>query len=393
MNHNKLELADIFRDHGHQLGLLSRNNSKVVNAILDCRTPALGGHLYQCDGCGIQDQSYNSCRNRHCPKCQFTAKREWIEERIKDVLEVPYHHVVFTIPHGINELVITNKALLYSILFKASAKTLKAVFRKKYKSNPGIISVLHTWSQDLSLHPHIHMIIPGGGLTEDGTAWIPCDQGFFLNVRALSKVFRAKFIKLLRKAFSDNKLTFLDVNKHLSRIAEFQDLIDLTFKQDWNVYAKKPFRQVIHVLKYLGGYTHRIAISNHRLVSFDDKMVKFMVRDKKDKHEGKSKSKILSLPTREFMRRFLMHVLPRGLVRIRHYGFLGSSSKKKSLAAARSLIPKASVADAESKATEDGIAEFLAKAAVIGEQQCPHCKNGRLVKIDIIPRPGWQSTG
>ena len=165
MNHNKLELADIFRDHGHQLGLLSRNNSKVVNAILDCRTPALGGHLYQCDGCGIQDQSYNSCRNRHCPKCQFTAKREWIEERIKDVLEVPYHHVVFTIPHEINELVITNKALLYSILFKASAKTLKAVFRKKYKSNPGIISVLHTWSQDLSLHPHIHMIIPGGGLT------------------------------------------------------------------------------------------------------------------------------------------------------------------------------------------------------------------------------------
>ena len=147
MNHNKLELADIFRDHGHQLGLLSRNNSKVVNAILDCRTPALGGHLYQCDGCGIQDQSYNSCRNRHCPKCQFTAKREWIEERIKDVLEVPYHHVVFTIPHEINELVITNKALLYSILFKASAKTLKAVFRKKYKSNPGIISVLHTWSQ------------------------------------------------------------------------------------------------------------------------------------------------------------------------------------------------------------------------------------------------------
>ena len=147
------------------------------------------------------------------------------------------------------------------------------------------------------------------------------------------------------------------------------------------------------MLKYLGGYTHRIAISNHRLVSFDDKMVKFMVRDKKDKHEGKSKSKILSLPTREFMRRFLMHVLPRGLVRIRHYGFLGSSSKKKSLAAARSLIPKASVADAESKATEDGIAEFLAKAAVIGEQQCPHCKNGRLVKIDIIPRPGWQSTG
>lgn len=394
MRPNKIELADMFRHHSHQLGVLSRQNSKVVNAILDCRTPALGGHVYECDGCGTQDQSYNSCRNRHCPKCQYSAKREWIEERIKDVLDAQYHHVVFTIPHELNELVITNKALLYSMLFKASAKTLKEVFRQKYKSNPGIISVIHTWSQDLGLHPHIHMIIPGGGLNDDKTEWISCDQGFFLNVRALSKVFRAKFIKLLRKAFSDNKLTFLDVNQHLSRIAEFQDLIDLTFKQDWNVYAKKPFRQVLHVLKYLGGYTHRIAISNHRLVGFDDKTVKFLVRDKKDKHDGKSKSKVLTLSTREFMRRFLMHVLPRGLVRIRHYGFLGSSSKKKSLAAARSLIPKSSgAAAAESKATEDGIAEFLAKAAVIGEQQCPHCKSGRLVKIDIIPRPGWLSTG
>lgn len=383
MNKPKLDLTDIFRQHRHLLDSLSRQQQKVVDAIMACRTADLGGNIYECNSCGHVAQSYNSCRNRHCVKCQFAAKREWVEDRAKELLPVPYYHVVFTIPHEFNELVLTNKALMYNILFKASSKALKEVFRRRYGVDPGMIAVLHTWGQMLTLHPHIHMIVPGGGLVDDDSQWVTADEEFFLNVRALSKVFRAKFVSLLRKAYWRREITFLEVNRHLEDPTSFQDLVDTTFKQDWNVYAKRPFHNALSVLKYLGGYTHRIAFANHRLIAFDEQTVQFKIKDRAAQKAGESGSKIATLPTKEFMRRFLMHILPHGLQRIRHYGFLGSSRKAEALAAARTLLPDRHSAEAQS--VPEIVEEYSKIAAVTGDQ-CPVCETGKMLLV-LQPQP------
>ena len=377
----KLDMADIFRFHSHKLGILSWQKQKVVKAITACRTAALGGHIYECDRCDNREQSYNSCRNRHCIKCQFAAKREWVEERAADLLPVCYYHVVFTIPHEFNELILTNKKAIYDILFRASSATLKEVFRRKYQADPGMIAVLHTWGQNLSLHPHIHMVIPGGGLADGDSRWVHTDEKFFLNVRALGSVFRAKFIKMMRRAYSKGQLKFLDINEHLADRPAFQDLLDTTFKQDWNVYAKKPFQNPMHVLKYLGGYTHRIAFANHRLLEFDGDTVRFKIRDRQAEKEGKSASTEMTLPTVEFMRRFLLHVVPRGFMRIRHYGILGSSRKKTALEAARKLLPESH--DKGTKSVAEMVAEFAAASPVTSDD-CQKCKTGKMLPIETI---------
>ena len=379
MRTHKLDMADIFRQHGHMLGAVSRGHQRVIDAITKCRTAALGGNVYKCDSCGHTEQSYNSCRNRHCVKCQFAAKRDWIEERASELLPVPYYHVVFTITHEFNELVLTNKKLMYSTLFKASSKALKTVFRRKYDANCGMIAVLHTWGQMLTLHPHIHMIVPGGGLSDDGEKWVAADESFFVNVRALGKVFRAIFVKILRKAYWQKKISFLSVNGHLAPPASFQDLLDTSFKQDWNVYAKKPFHNAMSVLKYLGGYTHRIAFANHRLLAFDENTVRLKIKDRAAQKAGEHGSKTATLPTKEFMRRFLMHVLPRGLQRIRHYGFLGSTRKAKALESARALLPPRHAPGVQTVAE---ITEEYCATAVVTSDQCPVCKSGRLVLIN-----------
>jgi hypothetical protein len=381
MKKPKLDMADIFRQYGHLLGPLNRAEQRVVNAITACRTAALGGNLYQCDSCGHSEQSYNSCRNRHCVKCQFAAKREWVEDRANELLPVPYYHVVFTIPHEFNELVLTNKKLIYNTLFKASSRAVKEVFRRRYKADPGMISVLHTWGQMLTLHPHIHMIIPSGGLDTKHGKWIAADEAFFLNVRALSRVFRAKFVKILRKEYFRGNLNFLEVNRHLEDCSAFYNLIDSTFKNDWNVYAKRPFHNALSVLKYLGGYTHRIAFANHRLISFDENNVTFRIKDRAAQKVGAQGTKTVTLSTKEFMRRFLMHVLPRGLQRIRHFGFLGSSCKEKSLALARSLLPDRITANSQSVA--EMVAEFSASQSVSSDQ-CVSCKQGTMHPVTFL---------
>jgi Putative transposase/Transposase zinc-binding domain len=384
LSQTKLDLADIFREHGHQLGPLWGLQKKVVRAITRCRTALLGGHIYECNSCGLIDQSYNSCRNRHCIKCQFAAKRHWIEDRASELLPVPYYHVVFTLPHEFNQLVLGNKREIYDILFKASSEAVKEVFRERYKADPGMIAVLHTWGQNLSLHPHIHMIIPGGGLSAGNADWVRCSKDFFVNVRAMSLVFRAKFVKMIRKLYRSKRLTFCDSNRHLENPNFFQDMIDTTFKQHWNVYAKKPFRNPIHVLKYLGGYTHRIAFANHRLLDFDEHQVQFKVRNNQAQKSGEASSQTMSLPTAEFMRRFLMHILPSGFVRIRHFGFLASARKKKAIETARTFIAARVFRSAATVA--DLVKEFSSSSAITSDT-CPSCKLGQLIKLEtLVPR-------
>jgi hypothetical protein len=342
-----LEVADIIRAQGEHFIERSRSwltwaQRKVLYAIERCRTAALGGHRDRCARCGHRAISYNSCRNRHCPKCQTGARNRWLAERSKELLPVRYVHVVFTLPHQLAPLAYQNKRLLYRLLFQASAATLLEVAAtpQHLGAHIGFLSVLHTWGQNLQHHPHVHCVIPAGGLSADQTCWIQPRYPFFLPVKVLSRVFRGKFVAALQRAFRQGKLGFYGEQKSLQDPKLFRALVRSLFRQDWIVYAKPPFGGPQYVLHYLARYTHRVAISNHRLVSFQNGQVSFRWKD----YAHGSKQRIMTLSADEFLRRFLLHVLPKGFVRIRFFGFLANRRRATLLPICRQLLTAQSTA-------------------------------------------------
>jgi hypothetical protein len=330
MNRPPLEMADIVRFAGQSFLQRSQHwihwqHQKVLLAITRCRTAALGGHRDRCSDCGHTAVSYNSCRNRHCPKCQGNARQRWLEARERELLPTSYVHVVFTLPRELAWLALQNKQLIYSLLFKASAETLLEIARdpRHLGAEIGFFSVLHTWNQRLQHHPHVHCVLAAGGLAPDHSRWISSHRSFFLPVKVLSRVFRGKFVAGLKTAFREGKLQF---HGHLIPLAQprvFPSWLRLLFRHDWIVYAKRPFGGPEHALRYLGNYTHRVAISNHRLVALTNDEVTFRWRDS----AHGNKKRLMTLPVDEFLRRFLLHLLPRGFVRIRNFGFLANRQR------------------------------------------------------------------
>jgi hypothetical protein len=334
MNRPPLEVADVVRLAGESFVQRSRRwingqHQKVLLAIMRCRTAALGGHRDQCSDCGHTAISYNSCRNRHCPRCQGNARVRWLEKRERELLPTRYVHVVFTLPHELAPLALHNKRLIYSLLFRASAETLLEVARDPHHlgAEIGFFSVLHTWNQRLQHHPHVHCVVAAGGLAPDHARWIPSRESFFLPQKVLSRVFRGKFVAALKTAFRKGKLQFCGQLAPLAEPRAFARWLRLLFRQDWVAYSKPPFGGPQHVLRYLGTYTHRVAISNHRLIALHDGNVSFRWRDS----AHGNRKRIMTLSVDEFLRRFLLHLLPPGFVRIRHFGFLANRQRSELL--------------------------------------------------------------
>jgi hypothetical protein len=348
MNRPTLEVADIVRRTGNsfwerQQSHLAWPHRKVLDAIVRCRTAALGGHRDQCVRCGHQAISFNSCRNRHCPKCQGNARAIWLAARSAELLPVPYFHVIFTLPHELSALVLQNKRLMYDLLYRTTAATMLEVAHdpKHLGANIGFLGVLHTWGQNLEHHPHVHYIVPAGGLALDGSRWIDSSRRFFLPIHALSRVFRGKFVAGLKQLFAKSELQFHGSLQYLAAPGSFSNFLRQLFRQDWVVYAKLPFGGAEHVLNYLARYTHRVAISNHRLVAFENERVSFRWRDYA--HGGKNK--VMTVSADEFLRRFLLHVLPGGLVRIRHFGLFANRRRSAALERCRALLGVAASVD------------------------------------------------
>ena len=336
-----LEVADIFRRDGAtwrqaHAGHISLGQLKVMSAIEHCRTEALGGHLLHCEPCDAERIAYNSCRNRHCPKCQGRKAEQWLEDRQAELLPVEYYHVVFTLPALIAEFAYQNKAVVYDLLFKVSAATLSTIAadRKHLGAQIAMTSVLHTWGSALTHHPHVHCIVPGGGL--DGETWVPCKRGFFLPVRVLSRLFRRLFLERLHQAHRDGQLHFCGDLATLANRASFDQYLAPLAQTDWFVYAKQPFAGPQAVLAYLSRYTHRVAISNHRLIAHDERGVTFQWKDYRTKHCVRYKP--MTLTTDEFIRRFLIHVLPKGFHRIRHYGLFANPVRRDNLTRLRRAL-------------------------------------------------------
>ena len=348
MSRPTLEVADIVRRTGNsfweqQQSHFAWPHRKVLDAIVRCRTAALGGHLDKCVSCGHQAISFNSCRNRHCPKCQGNARAKWLAARSAELLPVPYFHIVFTLPHSLSALVLQNKRLLYDLLYRTSAATMLELARdpKHLGADIGFLGVLHTWGQNLEHHPHVHYIVPAGGLALDGSRWIDSSRRFFLPVHALSRLFRGKFVAGLKQLFAQGKLQFHGSQQYLAAPGCFSSFLRQLFRQDWVVYAKPPFGGAEHVLNYLARYTHRVAISNQRLVAFENDRVSVRWRDYA--HGGKKK--VMTVSAHEFLRCFLLHVLPGGLVRIRHFGLFANRRRRAALERCRSLLGLAERAD------------------------------------------------
>jgi hypothetical protein len=380
-----LEVADIFRDHGAawrtaNAGHVSLAQLKVMSAIERCRTAALGGHVARCQDCSHTIIAYNSCRNRHCPKCQGAAAKQWLAERAAELLPVPYFHVVFTLPAAVADIAYQNKAVIYDLLFKASAETLITIAgdAKHLGARIGITSVLHTWGSAMTHHPHVHMIVPGGGLSPDGRSWTPCRPTFFLPVRVLSKLFRRVFLDKLVAAHEGGRLAFFGDHAALSDADAFAAYLAPLRRTKWFVYAKRPFAGPAAVLAYLSRYTHRVAISNRRLVAADSRGVTFTYKDYR--REGSERYKTMTLGPHEFIRRFLMHVLPKGFHRIRHYGLFASAGRQQNIAHVRKLLgvpaPEPQVDDV------DGADGDASKPPV---PACPCC-GGRMVIIETFER-------
>ena len=360
MGRPALEVADIFRDHGPawrdaNRGHVSLGQLKVMSAIERCRTAALGGHVMRCenDACAYTAIAYNSCRNRHCPKCQGAAAREWMAARAAELLPVPYFHVVFTLPSAIGDIAYQNKAVIYDLLFRASAETMLTIAAdpKHLGASIGITSVLHTWGSAMTHHPHVHMIVPGGGISRDGSRWIAKRPTFFLPVRVLSKLFRRLMIDKLVAAHAAGQLRFYGAHAALVGAKAFAAYLAPLKRTRWFVYAKRPFAGPKAVLAYLSRYTHRVAISNRRLIAADTNTVTFKVKDYRI--EGPGRYKTMTLDAHEFIRRFLIHVLPKGFHRIRHYGLLASGVKADNLALARKLLDTAPPAPEPEDAASD----------------------------------------
>ena len=343
MGRSALELADIFRAHGSawrqaQHGHLSLGQLKVMSAIEQCRSAALGGHVLRCEACAQLQIAYNSCRNRHCPKCQASAARRWLEARQADLLPVEYYHVVFTLPAPISAIAYYNKAPIYDLLFEVAAETLRTIAAdpKHLGAHIGATLVLHSWGSALTHHPHVHGIVPGGGLSPDGQRWVACKPGFFLSVRVLSRLFRRRFLEELTKAHRAGQLQFFAEYAALSDANAFAEWLAPLRAVEWVVYAKRPFAGPAAVLAYLSRYTHRVAISNSRLLALDERGVTFRWKDYRAK--GSTRYKTMTLDPHEFMRRFLLHVLPSGFHRIRHYGLIANAARRELLARARTLL-------------------------------------------------------
>jgi hypothetical protein len=343
MGHQALEVADIFRDHGAawraaQAGHLSLAQLKVMSAIEHCRTAVLGGHVEQCDACGHRQIAYNSCRNRHCPKCQGTAAQQWLAAREADLLPVEYYHVVFTLPAPIAQIAYHNKAVVYALLMQVAAETLLTIAAdpKHLGARIGITEVLHTWGSAMTHHPHAHCIVTGGGLARDGERWVACRPGFFLPVRVLSRLFRRRFLEPLSAAAQAGELVFLGAHARLAEPAAFAAWLAPLREMEWVVYAKAPFAGPEAVLAYLARYTHRVAIANSRLIADDDQGITFTWKDYRA--NGHCRYKRMTLAPEEFMRRFLLHVLPSGFHRIRHYGLLANAARVQNLERARTLL-------------------------------------------------------
>lgn len=359
-----LELAEIVRRHGHRLGDPIGEHRRILRAIASCRTATLGGHVESCDHCHSQRIAYNSCRNRHCPKCQTSACAQWMEDRADELLPVEYFHVVFTLPDTFNALALANKRIVYGVLFDAVSQTLNEVAAnpKRLGARIGFIGILHTWGQNLCLHPHIHCVVPGGGLSPDSSKWIACKPGFFLPVRVLSKVFRGKFIDGLKKARRQGNLIGVESAQMFAR------LLNTAVRHDWVVYAKPPFGGPEQVLKYLARYTHRIAISNRRLVSVDDQNVTFNWKD----YAHGNRPRSMTLDGAEFLRRFLLHAVPTGFMRIRHFGFLANRVRTENLQTCRRLL-------AMDKPSEGQESPTCSTHGVNEHQRCTACGRGRMV--------------
>jgi hypothetical protein len=365
----RVELADVFRQYGESYSrthLLSASQRKVMRAISVCRTQELGGHLDRCDCCGFERPAYNSCRNRHCPKCQSLAKAQWLEKQTCELLPVGYFHLVFTLPHELNRLILANKKMLLSLLFKAVSETLLEFGRSRLGGTLGIIAVLHTWDQTLKDHFHLHCLVPAGALAFDRSRWISARKNFLFPVKALSVVFRGKFLALLQPNIDRRKL---QVKNEEVKIAQ---------KKRWVVYAKKPFGSPHTVLDYLGRYTHRVALSNERILQIENEEVTLSYRDRKDGNRKKT----MTLDAQEFIRRFLLHVLPDGFMRVRHFGFLANRSKKQALAQCRKLLdldpalPQSPILSAKDQ---------LVKITGVDLSRCPCCHEGTMITVGDLP--------
>ena len=383
MGRSALEVADIFRAHGPtwrqaQRGHLSLGQLKVMSAIEQCRSAALGGHVLRCQSCEHNEISYNSCRNRHCPKCQARAARAWLDARQADLLPVDYYHVVFTLPAPISDIAYYNKAVIYGLLFEIAAQTLATIAAdpKHLGAQIGVTLVLHTWGSALTHHPHVHGIVPGGGVSLDGERWVGCKPGFFLSVRVLSRLFRRRFLEALDQAHRNGRLQFFGEHATLTDASAFAQWLAPLRRCEWVVYAKRPFAGPAAVLAYLSRYTHCVAISNRRLIALDERGVTFRWKDYRAK--GTTRYKTMTLGADEFMRRFLLHVLPGGFHRIRHYGLLANAQRSDHLDRARALLNV--VPDVDASHLADAPAESGQPTFV-----CPDC-GAPMIVIDVIVR-------
>jgi Putative transposase/Transposase zinc-binding domain len=400
MQAGALQVADVFRRYGEDYrqqhgASLSMAQRRAMTAIELCRTAALGGHVERCDNCGHQRVWYNSCRSRHCPSCQSLARAEWLEDRQAELLDTQYFHVVFTVPQEIAGIACQNKAAVYDILFRAAAETLRTIAADPAHlgAEIGFFGVLHTWGSNMLFHPHIHFIVPGGGISRDGTRWISCRPGFFLPVRVLSRLFRRLFLQYLENAYRAGRLTFFSSLQHLKEDASFLRYLAPLRAAEWIVYAKPPFAGPRQVLDYVGRYTHRIAISNNRLLSIDDGKVCFRWKD----YRNDNRVGTMTLTAAEFIRRFLLHVLPGGFQRIRYYGFLCNRYREHKLAHCRELLGMA----AQPSSPDEQSGDFRDRyEAVTGSslKECPICHHGHMIVVDVVPksstpdRPRWDTS-
>lgn len=379
-------MADIFRMHGEPYRSTFRlplAHLKVMHAITSCRTPQLGGHRERCEQCGYERTVYHSCRNRHCPKCQTLTKARWLEARLADLLPVRYFHTVFTVPHSLNALMLCNKEVMLGVLFTAVSQTLLAFGRNNLGGKLGFIAILHTWNQVLMDHFHLHCVVPAGVLTEDGSRWIPNrSTGYLFPVRALSSVFRGKFISLLEQARRSGTLEYHGRTEIFSTPVGFNRLIRELRSQPWVVFSKQPFAGPQQVLDYLGRYTHRVAISNHRIVHVDDASVTFSYRDRQDNDTLKE----MTLKPDEFIRRFLLHVLPQGFMRIRSFGFLANRAKKKNLARIREILQHSPPPGPGMKSSRTLMLELTG----MDIERCPHCGSAAMRVVSEI-QPCFQA--
>ena len=390
-----LEVADIVRAHGNEFrqahtASLSARQKRVLRSIELCRTAALGGHLERCDQCGHERNAYNSCADRHCPKCQSLARAKWLEKRQAELLPCEYFHVVFTLPEPLAKLSLQNQRQMYNLLFRATAETLQTIAAdpKHLGAQIGFFCVLHTWGQTLTAHPHLHCVVPGGGISLDGQRWIACRPGFFLPVKVLSRRFRKLYLRYLEQAYAAGKLQFHGDLEQLADAKNFARYLVPLAEMEWVVYAKPPFGGPERVLDYLGRYTHRIAISNNRLIELKDGKVTFAYKD----YKHGQRQKVMNLSADEFLRRFLMHVLPDGFQRIRHYGLLGNRHRTENLARCRELLGVVAPTAEPQRDYRERHRQLTGEDPL----RCPQCGIGQMLRIAVLPPAqvpvGWDSS-